>query len=192
MCYRYQNIYDCLVEDISKKQQSTELFVASAILPIQLPCILYLIIFKFTSHEAISFSPAQEGAHCCTTPLHDRGRYLYVTATLFFPTIYLCVFGKCLWMDIHFSTKHCIKYLILKNNNNKKIYAPLFIYPFLLFPFPNYFHIGHFHTQLPSLLFLWFGGCSMEVFTVFSPSSPKSMPKLGAPFCIHATIQSLK
>lgn len=95
MCHRCQNIYDCLAGDISKKQRSTELFVASAILPMQLPCIWYLLIFKLTSHEAISFSPAQEGARCTAT-LHGRGRYLYVTATLFFPTIYLWVFGKCL------------------------------------------------------------------------------------------------
>lgn len=49
MCCRCQNIYDCPAEDISKKQRGTELAIASAILLVQLPRILFHLLLKFSS-----------------------------------------------------------------------------------------------------------------------------------------------
>lgn len=49
MCRRCQNIYECPAEDISKKERGTELAIASAILLMQLPRILFHLPFKFSS-----------------------------------------------------------------------------------------------------------------------------------------------
>lgn len=89
MSHRCHNIYDCVVEDVSKKQRSTELAIASAGLTMQLASTLFHLILKFAIHKAISFSPAQEIPAAATqgkVPVSDSHTAL--------PHIYLWVLGK--------------------------------------------------------------------------------------------------
>lgn len=78
------------------------------------------------------------------------------------------------------NTPDCTQYLIFQKQHSGGVpYAPnsapthmvLHLVPFSLL----FLHLGHFHRQLPPLIFLWLGGNSHQVFTVFALPLPPNL-----------------
>lgn len=170
MYHRCQNIYDHPAEDISKEKWGAELAIANAVLLMQLPRILFHLLFTFSSFlfpaMKLFLSDLLRKQHIVSPPRSTMGkRTCKHQPCCSLPRIYPWVLRRHLWPDFPFSFwihQIAYKYLIKKNKITtlgRGMYAPNTTpihMVLLLVPFPLVFlHLGHFHRQLPPLLFLW-------------------------------------
>lgn len=153
MCRKCQNIYDCPAEDISKKQQGTELAIARAILLMQLPRILFHLLFKFSSFlfpamkqflSALLRKEPIVPPPRCKMGEGIRKQQPCCSASRIYPW----VLGKYLWPDFSFSFGiHQIAHntLFLKTNTLEAYLMLLAVHLFTrsssLCPSPSYLFI---------------------------------------------------